>query len=832
MSFNPNLNENKNEDNENNNKKRKSEKSHLSIIDKNEENEYNYVDASVSNANLITEINKNLSPQKRYTDDCFEDCNYEEINTKNFSNENFSNKNLKNLNENSNKKNTNFRKSSNLLNSNIGKKNSINIIDLLKNTNLSLNPNQEKLKSERFNKQKASEIKIQKEILLLMDQIKIKNTEEIKSSNNNNNKEGKFFSTSYNFNANTNGNGNGFKEANRNINNENKFFFGNYKLDKINFNKTTGENLGFLNQNQLNNDNNLKYKTTNNFYREKKDNLINNNINNYNNYKVNKKDNETLTENKNNKLKKLEMNLQYLQENININNKNNLNNLNIKNDNKDNNNTTESNGNLLSENKAFSPVLFSNKKFEFISSNINDRKFAATTYNNKENDSHTILSKIPSKKINMNFLKHPGLVKGSQIKRNFETLSDTSSNDARNNIYDFNLRKTYHAKMREREKNNAVNFIASKDYVKEKDKDKYKHKEKNYNNRILKRLKEYENLDKNNNNNYIININYKKDSNTDYDKEYDSLSLINIGKENEDYENNNDNDKEKWDNRYDNNNKEKFNSHKKNPSKNKYKNQSQSNSQSEKFIKTSEKFFIKSKENNFPLEETKRKYLSSSKNSNNFSEKFKYNTEIKNIKRGKKKSLGSINCNFGKKDLFIHPIKKDSVKEILKEKQKKENLHILENNEKFKMILALSKNKDNLTQSQIKNNNVNDNKDKHKNKDFLINLNNIISPEIKKEKGFFYINEEKQKMDIYKLKKIKNLGMFDDLNPFKADEKLDTKYGVFKKLNDLKDLKRKDMLNIPYLKKNTYGFFNYLIDDKKSFTIERTKNETFYKQYQ
>ena len=52
----------------------------------------------------------------------------------------------------------------------------------------------------------------------------------------------------------------------------------------------------------------------------------------------------------------------------------------------------------------------------------------------------------------------------------------------------------------------------------------------------------------------------------------------------------------------------------------------------------------------------------------------------------------------------------------------------------------------------------------------------------------------------------------------------------FKKMDDFKDLKKKDMLNIPYLKKNSYETFNYLIDDGRSFTIARTKNETFYKQ--
>jgi len=202
--------------------KNQSEKSQYSIIDKNE-NEINYVDASVSNANLITEINKNLNPFKKYTEDFFEDCKFENIITKNFNKEKF----LKD-------KNGRLKKLSKMQSYDTDK-NSLRTFEFLKSPDI--------LRSEeKFRKQKASENKIKEEIKLLREQISIKNIEEKKF--NNTNREGKFYRTSYNENI-----------YNEKINN-----FRNSNIDKVNFNKTTGIN--YQNYNQNNNQNII----SNNFY--------------------------------------------------------------------------------------------------------------------------------------------------------------------------------------------------------------------------------------------------------------------------------------------------------------------------------------------------------------------------------------------------------------------------------------------------------------------------------------------------------------------------------------------------------------------------------------
>jgi len=112
-------------------------------------------------------------------------------------------------------------------------------------------------------------------------------------------------------------------------------------------------------------------------------------------------------------------------------------------------------------------------------------------------------------------------------------------------------------------------------------------------------------------------------------------------------------------------------------------------------------------------------------------------------------------------------------------------------------------------------------------------LNNYNSPNPKLNSNFEKNKKEKVKMDIYSLKKIKNLNIFEDDNPYNTEKKLDNIYGIFSNMNNLKKYQKMKIL-YPDLYKESY-LNNLMIKDDnnnknnnivliniESFTIPRT----------
>lgn len=162
-------------------------------------------------------------------------------------------------------------------------------------------------------------------------------------------------------------------------------------------------------------------------------------------------------------------------------------------------------------------------------------------------------------------------------------------------------------------------------------------------------------------------------------------------------------------------------------------------------------------------------------------------------------------------------------KDLIMLKTKFDNF--LANNKDF-LNSNFSKKNFSLTSNQFKNENFNKNNNS-------INAKSLINDD---KKNSYDRGKEKVKMDLYSLKKIKNLNIFGEDNPYYAEKKLDNTYGIFSNMKELKKIKHMKTVNPKYLKENKKANLNkiemdnnnkkgndlHVLSKTGSFTIFRT----------
>jgi hypothetical protein len=172
---------------------------------------------------------------------------------------------------------------------------------------------------------------------------------------------------------------------------------------------------------------------------------------------------------------------------------------------------------------------------------------------------------------------------------------------------------------------------------------------------------------------------------------------------------------------------------------------------------------------------------------------------------------------------------------ILKEKMYKSNKKerdFLMLKTKFDNFLANSKDLFKLNFSQK---NFNSSEINKKNKESNNEKNSTTNFFSKNKIG---VEKEKVKMDLYSLKKIKNLNIFGEDNPYNAEKRLDNIYGIFSNMKKLKKIQHMKIINPKYLreiqaangleigKSNNRNNKNlHVLTNTGSFTLPRTVNE-------